>query len=112
MSAVPTNNYDRYCLFIYNTEQLTSVELQQAAPNGVSIQMVPKGTILTAADRNNHLHLDFELRQDAVMIELGPGVALDDDTWQVVVNCMHASRRNPRRMPLSLKNNNKVVLRP
>lgn len=84
--TMPANQYDRYYLFIDQTQQLTTVAVQGTAPTGVTVSAVPKGTILTAADRNNHLHLDFELRQDAVLIELGPGVALNDATFQVVVN--------------------------
>lgn len=85
-TAIAAGQYDRYYLFVDQTELLTSVSLPDTAPTGVKVQRVAKGTILKAKDRNNRLDLEFELRTDAVLIELGPNTVLNQDDFKVLVN--------------------------
>lgn len=104
-AAIAAGQFDRYYLFVDQTEQLTTLQLQDSAPTGVTVQRVPKGTILQAKDRNNRLDLDFELRTDAVLIEMGPNTPLKQDDFKVVVSYERIVGEDP---PADAANNNNL----
>uniref|UniRef100_A0A7S3LFW2 Uncharacterized protein n=1 Tax=Amphora coffeiformis TaxID=265554 RepID=A0A7S3LFW2_9STRA len=85
-TEMPAGQADRYYVFIDATAQLTSATLASQAPTGVSVQIIPKGTELVAQDKSYPLDLDLQLDQDAVLIELGPGTDLQNETLEIVVN--------------------------
>ena len=86
MNIVPDGVADRYYLFIDATAQITSAALRTAAPAGVTMQIIPKGTDLVVQDKSYPLDLDLELEQDAILIELGPGTVLNDDALEIIVD--------------------------
>ena len=86
LTEIPAGQADRYYLFIDATLKLSSATLAQTAPSGVSVQIIPKGTEFVAQDKSYPMDLDLQLDQEAVLIELGPGTTLQDDSLEIVVN--------------------------
>ena len=86
MSVMPAGQYDRYYLFIDNTLSLEEANLHAAAPQGVSVQVLSKGTFLNVQDRSYPIDMEVELKQDTVLIELGPGTPLNDSNFKVQVD--------------------------
>ena len=82
-SSMPEGQYDRYYLFVDQTEKIESVELIDGAVDGVRIELIPRGTMLSFQDRTYPVDLEVELKQDTILIELGPNVPLTDADFQV-----------------------------
>lgn len=87
-AVVPDGAADLYYFFLDDTAAVleAAFEVAPGPVEGVQIEIVPAGTLLSAADKSlADLQLELELPRSAVLVRLGAGTPLDDASFKVVV---------------------------
>jgi hypothetical protein len=105
-ASLPEGHYDRYYLFVDRTKSIQSFKVTSPNTDTVNVQLIPRGTSLEFQDRSYPVLLSAELKQDTILIELGPNTPLDDPNFAVTLDYERVESENPPEDELSFNSFN------